>query len=56
VLAIIRAAGAMDDETRGALTEAFRLLGNTLRETLPDFIDEKTDELRLRAIKDKESE
>lgn len=56
VLAIIRAAGAMDEETRGALTEAFRLLGNTLRETLPDFIDEKTDELRLRAIRDKESE
>jgi len=48
VLAIIRAAGAIDEETRGALIEAFRLLGNTLRETLPDFIDEKTDEIRLR--------
>lgn len=56
VLAIIRAAGTMNEETRCALTEAFRLLGNTLRETLPDFIDEKTDELRLRAIRDKESE
>jgi len=56
VLAIIRAAGAMDEETRGALLEAFRLLGNTLRETLPDFIDEKTDELRLWAMREKESE
>ncbi len=56
VLAIIRAAGAMDEETRAALTEAFRLLGDTLKETLPDFIDEKTDELRLRAVKDRESE
>ncbi len=56
VLAIIRAAGTMDEETRAALTEAFRLLGDTLKETLPDFIDEKTDELRLRAVKDRESE
>ena len=48
VLSIIRAAGAMDEETRGALMEAFRLLGDTLKETLPDFIDEKTDEIRLR--------
>ncbi|MBR5287337.1 MAG: DUF2974 domain-containing protein [Clostridia bacterium] len=53
VLAIIRAAGAMEEETRAALVEAFRLLGSTLRETLPDFIDEKTDELRLRAMKDR---
>lgn len=52
-LAIIRAAGAMDEDTRAALTEAFRLLGDTLRETLPDFIDEKTDELRSRAIRDR---
>ena len=56
VLAIIRAAGAMEEETRAALVEAFRLLGDTLKETLPDFIDEKTDELRLKAAKDKESE
>ena len=53
VLAIIRAAGAMDEETRSALTEAFRLLGETLRETVPDFIDEKTDEIRQKAIRDK---
>ena len=53
VLAIIRAAGAMDEETRSALIEAFRLLGETLKETVPDFIDEKTDEIRLKAIRDK---
>lgn len=56
VLAIIRAAGAMDEETRRALTEAFRLLGDTLRETLPDFIDERTDELFLKVGKDKQQD
>ena len=53
VLAIIRAAGAMEEETRSALLEAFRLLGETLKETVPDFIDEKTDEIRQKAIRDK---
>ena len=53
VLAIIRAAGAMEEETRSALIEAFRLLGETLKETVPDFIDEKTDEIRHKAIRDK---
>lgn len=56
VLAIIRAAGAMDEETRAAVTEAFRLLGGTLKETLPDFIDERTDELWLKAGKEKKPE
>lgn len=53
VLAIIRAAGAMEEETRAAIVEAFRLLGSTLKETVPDFIDEKTDEIRLKALKEK---
>jgi len=56
VLAIIRAAGAMEEETRAALMEAFRLLGSTLKETVPDFIDEKTDEIRLMVIKEKAEE
>ncbi len=56
VLAILRAAGTMEEETRAALVEAFRLLGNTLKETVPDFIDEKTDEIRLLVIKDKAEE
>lgn len=54
VLAIVRAAGAMDEETRGALVEAFRLLGDVLRETVPDFIDEATDALFIRAAKTEE--
>lgn len=53
VLAILKAAGAMDEETRAALLQALRLLGDTLKETVPDFIDEKTDELRMKALGDK---
>ena len=53
-LAILRAAGAMDEETRAALVEAFRLLGEALKETVPDFIDETTDALFLKAAKGKE--
>ncbi len=53
VLAIIRAAGAMDEGTRGALLEAFKLLGSTLKEIVPDFIEEQTEARRLRAAKEK---
>lgn len=53
VMAILRAAGDMDRGTREALVEAFRLLGDTLMETVPDFIEQRTDQLWLRAGREK---
>lgn len=39
IMAIIRAAGAMDDETRSAVAEAFKLLGASLMEGVPSWLD-----------------
>ena len=48
VRAILRAAGSMDEPTREAIAEAFRLLGNSLKETIPEWIDRAADDLRAR--------
>lgn len=48
VRAILKAAGSMDEETREAIAEAFRLLGNSLRETIPDWLDRAADGIRTR--------
>lgn len=48
VVAILRAAGGMDAKTRGAIAEAFRLLGTSLMEAVPDFMDRTAEEIRQR--------
>lgn len=48
VVAILRAAGGMDAGTRGAISEAFRLLGTSLMEAMPDFMDRTAEEIRQR--------
>ena len=44
----LRAAGSLDEGTREALAEAFRLLGNSLREAVPGWIDRTASDIRLR--------
>lgn len=46
VAAIMRAAGAMDEETREAIIDAFRRLGGSLRETIPDWLDRTAGQIR----------
>ncbi|MDO5378923.1 MAG: DUF2974 domain-containing protein [Clostridia bacterium] len=48
VVAILRAAGGMDAKTRGAIAEAFRLLGASLREAVPEFMGRTAEEIRQR--------
>lgn len=48
VVAILRAAGGMDVKTRSAIAEAFRMLGASLIEAVPDFMDRTAEEIRQR--------
>lgn len=51
LLAMLRAAGAMDDQTREAVEEFFRLLGTSAAGAVPDFLDRTADGLRQRVIR-----
>ena len=48
IVSIVRAVSSMDEETRDTIAEALRLLGGSIRETLPDWIDRAAMELRSR--------
>ncbi|MBQ2991522.1 MAG: DUF2974 domain-containing protein [Clostridia bacterium] len=48
IISIVRAAGNMDEKTRETITEAFRLLGGSIKETLPEWIDRTAAEIRGR--------
>ena len=45
VRAILRAVGTMDEETKDVIVDAFRRLGSSLKETIPDWLDRTTDQL-----------
>lgn len=48
LLAILRAAGSIDEPTRAALDEAMRQLGASMRDSVPDWIDRTASDIRLR--------
>ncbi|MBQ7784951.1 MAG: DUF2974 domain-containing protein [Clostridia bacterium] len=48
IVSIVRAAGNMDEQIRDSITDAFRLLGGSIKETLPEWIDKAAMELRGR--------
>ncbi len=47
VRAILKAVGSMDEETRDVIVEAFRRLGNSFRESLPEWVESTAGQLRL---------
>ena len=47
-MSIVRAVSNMDEETRDTIAEALRLLGGSIKEILPDWIDRAAMELRSR--------
>lgn len=48
IMAIIRAAGAMDNQTRSAVAEAFKLLGASLMEAMPSWLDRTANNILLK--------
>ena len=46
VRAILRADSEMDEETKEAIVDAFRRLGGSLKETIPDWIDRAAGDIR----------
>ena len=50
VMAIIKAAGAMDETTKDAVVEAFRLLGQSFMEGVPGWIDRTASDIRLHVM------
>lgn len=53
VLSIVRAAGSMDEATRDALVESFRLLGEALVEAVPGWLDRTASDIRQRVAGDR---
>lgn len=53
VLGIVRSAGSMDEATRNALLESFRLLGDALVEAVPGWIDRTASDIRHRVTGDR---
>ena len=51
VRAILRAVGAMDEETKNVIVDAFKRLGGSLKESIPDWIDRTADDIRLMIAK-----
>lgn len=51
VRAILRAVGAMDEETKDVIVDAFKRLGGSLRESIPDWIDRTADDIRTMIAK-----
>ncbi|MGN0990639.1 MAG: Mbeg1-like protein [Candidatus Ventricola sp.] len=46
VRAILRAVSSMDEETKNAIADAFRRLGSSLRETLPEWVEDTAGQIR----------
>ncbi|MBP3655479.1 MAG: DUF2974 domain-containing protein [Clostridia bacterium] len=53
ILAILRALGDMDEETKTTITDAFRALGTSLVETVPGFVDRAAEEIRQRTRRER---
>lgn len=53
IVNIVRAVGGMDEATRETIVEAFRLLGGSIKETLPEWIDRAALELRTRIARER---
>ena len=51
VRAILRAVGDMDEETKDVIMGAFRQLGGSLKETIPEWIDRAADDIRAMIAK-----
>lgn len=49
-MGVLRAAGSMDEQTRRAVEETFRLLGEAIGESLPVWMNRTADELRQRVF------
>ena len=49
-MGVLRAAGSMDEETRQAVEETFRLLGEAMRENVPLWMNRTADDLRHRVF------
>lgn len=56
VRAILRAVSSMDEETRSAIIDAFRRLGGSLRETLPEWMEGTAGQLRTMIAQRSEKE
>ena len=51
IRAILKAVGNMDEETKEIITGAFKRLGSSLKETIPEWIDRAADEFRAMIAK-----
>ena len=49
-MGVLKAAGSMDEQTRHAVEETFRLLGEAIGESLPVWMNRTADELRQRVF------
>ncbi len=53
IMSIVRAAGDMDEVSRGAIIDAFKLLGSSLMETVPEWLDKAATGIRERIGREK---
>ena len=53
IVSILRAVGQMDEQTKAAISEALRLLGGSVRELLPGWLDQAAMELRTKIAREK---
>lgn len=53
IVSILRAVGQMDEQTREVISEALRLLGGSVRDLLPGWLDQAAMELRTKIAREK---
>lgn len=56
IRAILRAVSTMDEETKNAIADAFKRLGGSLRETLPEWVESATGQFRTMIAQRSEKE
>ena len=56
VRAILHAVSSMDEETKNAIADAFRRLGSSLRETLPEWVESTAGQIRTMIAQRSEKE
>lgn len=56
IRAILRAVSSMDEETKNAIADAFKRLGGSLRETLPEWMEDTAGQLRTMIAQHSEKE
>lgn len=56
IRAILRAVSSMDEETKNAIADAFKRLGSSLRETLPEWVESATGQFRTMIAQRSEKE